>query len=418
MATRFAPPHRFPVRAVNRVLGAIRSLGIKRRPLDADRMMTWAQRMTGLKDFGDPFFEEPLRLLIADINDDTDLHETGRLFHWYFLSGFLRNRLRMVDAWKRHPEVLRESVAAPLIILGLPRTATTRLFNILSGDRQYRSLTLWEAISPVRPKHEGKLPFHLRRLKARTMLWSIDYLAPNFKSIHELLLEGPEECIHLLGNSFASWIFPVEYNSPRYTAWFDEADHTQAYVEFRAQLQLLQAQKPTSRWLLKSPHHIFGIEALLKVFPDAMIVQTHRDPAKVVPSCCSLAQTTRGIASTSLDLAHLGEQISSQLASGLHRTTTFRAQIPDSQIIDVQFQEIVSRPFSVVRRIYDKFGLDLDAATEARIKEELERDIPAKYGEHHYTLEQFGLSRAVIEEQFQSYYSSFNLVGDSCPSGR
>lgn len=297
MTTRFVPPHRLPVRMVNGAIGAVRSLGLERRPLDAARMKAWAKRMTGLKDFGDPFFEEPLRLLLADINDDADLHEAGRFMHWYFLSGFLRNRLRMVDAWKRHPETLSETIRPPLIILGLPRTATTRLFNILSGAPNHRTLTLWEAVAPVCPKSEGTLPLHTRRLKARTMLRSIDYLAPEFKSIHELLLEGPEECIHLLGNSFASWIFPVEYNAPRYTAWFDRVDHTHAYEEFKAQLQLLQTQGPTDRWLLKSPHHIFGIEALLKVFPDAMIVQTHRDPAKVVPSCCSLAQTTRGIAS-------------------------------------------------------------------------------------------------------------------------
>lgn len=412
MTTRFVPPYKLPVGMANGLLGTARALGIRRRPLDATRMKTWARRMTGLKDFGDPFFEEPLRLLLADINDDADLHEAGRLMHWYFLSGFLRNRLRMVDAWKRHPETLGETIRPPLIILGLPRTATTRLFNILSGAPNHRTLTLWEAVAPVRPKGEGILPLHTRRLKARTMLWSTDYLAPNFKAIHELLLEGPEECIHLLGNSFASWIFPIEYNAPRYTAWFDTVDHTQAYEEFKAQLQLLQIQKPTDRWLLKSPHHIFGIEALLKVFPDAMIVQTHRDPAKVVPSCCSLAQTTRGIACTSLDPKLLGEQITDQLALGLERTAVFRAQIPENRIVDVHFQEIVSQPMAVVRRIYDTFGLDLDAATEDGIKAELNKETPGKYGEHHYTLEQFGLSRAMIEDRFRTYYETFDVASE------
>ena len=126
MAPVFVPKHRLPVRALNRAIGGLRALGVKRRPLDADRMMTWARRMTGLKDFGDPAFEEPLRRLLDDINADGDLHEAGRLFHWYFISGFLRNRLRLVEAWKRRPEVLQQSVAAPLIILGLPRTAKLR----------------------------------------------------------------------------------------------------------------------------------------------------------------------------------------------------------------------------------------------------------------------------------------------------
>lgn len=416
MATRFLPPHRAPVRAVNGTLGALRSLGVRSRPLDATRMKSWARRMTGLKDFGDPFFEEPLRLLIQDINDDSDLHEAGRLFHWYFLSRFLRNRLRMVDAWKREPETLRQSVRPPLIILGLPRTATTRLFNILAGAPQTRTLTFWEAVSPTRGTGEGALPFSTRRLNGRMMLRATDFLAPNFKSIHELLLEGPEECIHLFGNSLASWIFPVEYNSPRYTDWFATVDHTQPYQEFKAQLQLLQMQQPErvgDRWLLKSPHHLFGIDALLKVFPDAMIIQTHRDPVKVVPSCCSLAQTTRGIASTDLDPGVVGAQITEQLAVGLRKTIEFRSHIPESQIIDVHFQDIVADPMGVTRRIYYKFGLEYDGATEAGIRRELDAEVHNKYGKHHYTLEQFGLSQPDIEDKFADYYDAFDVIRES-----
>lgn len=398
----------------NGVLDTARRFGLARRPLDAERMKTWAQRLTGLTDFGDPFFEEPLALLIDDINDDADLHEVGRLFHWFFVSGFLRNRLHMIHAWKQHPEALRSAVRPPLVILGLPRTATTRLFNILSGNPALRTLTYWEAASPVKTWMDDRVPFNLRRVKARVTLGAVDFLAPNFKSIHELRLEGPEECIHLFGNSLASWIFPVEYNSPRYTAWFETADHSQAYEEFRAQLQLLQLQQPAGtaweRWLLKSPHHIFGLEALLKVFPDALIVQTHRDPAKVVPSICSLAQTTRGIASTRLDPALLGEQIVSTLAVGLDRSAALRKQIPESQIVDVHFQDIVARPMEIARRIHDAFGLDFGPRIEDAIKAELDKEDPDQYGRHHYTLEQFGLNRKIIEDKFGVYCETFNVM--------
>lgn len=416
MATRFLPPQRMPVQAANGALGALRTLGLTRRPLDAERMKIWARRMTGLKDFGDPFFEVPLQRLIEDINDDADLHEVGRLFHWYFISGFLRNRLRMVDAWKREPETLRQSVRPPLVILGLPRTATTRLFNIMAGAPQTRTLTFWEAVSPARPASEGKLPLHMRRIKGRLMLGATDFLAPEFKSIHELLLEGPEECIHLMGNSMASWIFPVEYNAPRYTAWFEAADHTQPYQEFKAQLQMLQMQSPEragERWLLKSPHHLFGMEALLKVFPDAMLVQTHRDPVKVVPSCCSLAQTTRGIASTDLDPAVVGAQMTAQLAAGLRKTIACRSKIPANQIIDVHFQDIVSDPMGVTRRIYDKFGLEYDARTQEGIKVALDAEVHGKYGKHDYTLEQFGLSKTIIDDNFGDYYDAFNVAREN-----
>jgi sulfotransferase family protein len=413
MAVRITPNHKLPVRVVNHMISGLRWLGLKTRPFDADRMMTWARRMTGLKDFGDPSFEEPLRLLVQDLNGDRDLHEAGRLFHWYFLSTFLRNRLRLVEAWKRQPEALQQDVKPPLVILGLPRTATTRLFNVLAGDPNLRTLTFWEASRPVKARGEDMLPFNPRRLNARLSLGAVNYLMPHFKSIHELLLEGPEECIHLLANSFVSWIFPVEYNSPHYTKWFDDVDHTLAYQEFKGQLQLLQIQKPTGRWLLKSPHHLFGVEALLKVFPDAMIIQTHRDPIKVVPSCCSLAQATRSIASAGLDLHELGDQIHEQLALGLERTTTFRPSIPDGQVIDIQFQEIVEDVMGVAQRIYDAFGLDMDPEVEAAMRCELHKETHNKHGRHHYSAAQFGLSDDVITQRFSGYTKAFNVAVES-----
>jgi hypothetical protein len=398
----------------NGVLGAAHDLGIKRKPMNAGSLKVWAQRLTGLKDFGNPFFEAPLALLIEDINEDTDLHDAGRFFHRVFLTGFLQNRLRLVEAWKRNPHALQQEVKPPLVILGLPRTATTRLFNILAGAPDFRTMTFWEAASPARWRSERWLPFNPRRVTSAMTLGATDFLAPNFKSIHELMLEGPEECIHLFGNSFTSWIFPVEYNSDRYTSWFTDVSHILPYQEFKAQLQLLQLQSPCApdRWLLKSPHHLWGIEALLKVFPDAMIVQTHRDPAKVVPSCCSLAQTTRGIASSSLDPAIIGRQMIDQLAVGLERTRALRPHIPQDQIIDVHFQDIVADPMGVAALIHDTFGLDFGAA-EAGIASRLAAEVQGRHGDHDYTLEQFGLTLADIEDKFGNYCETFNVVRES-----
>lgn len=413
MSSKFTPNHRFPIPAANWLLEALEGLGLWGRPLEVGRMKTWARRMTGLSDFGGEEFDEPLSLLIEDINRDSDLNLVGQLFHWYFLSGFLRNRLRLVEAWKRDPSILQRDVEAPLIILGLPRTATTRLFNVLAGDPDLRTLSFWEATRPA-PTSFGKvLPFNGRRVNGAFMLGALHYMAPHFKAIHELRLDGPEECIHLFGNSLATWIIPVEYNAPGFTNWFLQSDHTKAYADFKAQLQLIQGNGPDTHWLLKSPHHLFGIEALMQTFPDARIIQTHRDPVKVVPSCCSLAQTTRGIASKSLDAHALGADICNQLAVGLQRTVDFRPHIPPEQIIDIHFQDIVKDIEGTVARIHEKFDISPSDEAMAGIERAIGEDTHNRFGKHSYTAEQFGLAPDMIEERFAHYNETFDVQRES-----
>ncbi len=231
---------------------------------------------------------EPLEILLTSLRDSGDLHAFGQFYVRAVITNLLENRLKLFNFWQQRPDILRQRLERPVFILGLPRTGTSLLFDLLSRDPCHRFLSNWETtvsqIDPIARQPGGRS----RRRIGKRLVRLQDYLAPDLKSIHRFHLDGPEECTPLLMQSLSTQALAGMFNAPAYSAWLDSAPHLETYRHHRRTLQTLQWTYPAQRWLLKSPDHTAAVNAILEVYPDACLIQLHRDPAKSVSSWADL----------------------------------------------------------------------------------------------------------------------------------
>jgi hypothetical protein len=393
-------------------------LGLGRNCLTEESILAAARRRTGLADFRDEDFREPLGILIRSFREDGRLHPFGRLMMRRRLIELVSNRLRIDEDLRRHPEILHEPIRRTLFVTGLPRTGTSLLHNLLSLDPASRPLLTWEAFWPSPPPGAGAKRVDPRIRHARSLVKLMYWLAPQMPVIHALDPEGPDECVSLTFNTFVSPAFTMMANLNGYDVWLAGLSVDQwavAYRHYRSQLQLLQWQRSADHWILKSPMHLAALDALIATFPDACIVQTHRDPTKVVPSLCSLAAAIRAISTDDLNLSELGPMVARTWAGIVQRATDVRASA-DAPVLDVHYADLVRDPVATVHRIYDHFGYARSERMDAAMRGWLARDADRKRSRHRYSLEQFGLDRAMIEELFSDYCERYGVAFGSAPS--
>ncbi|MBI5505447.1 MAG: sulfotransferase [Deltaproteobacteria bacterium] len=405
------PVQRAPVKIFNILGRALRRVGVPVVDLSAQSLCAAAMRRTGLADFGDESFREPLEVLLRSLETEARLNTFGRIHARGYITNALSNRLMLEHWWTRHPEILTGTIREPLYILGLPRTGTSLLLKLLASDPARRWLAFWEAHEPCPPPSRDTYAKDPRRRRAARRVRTLDYLAPDFRGIHEFESDGPEECYPLLANTLIgaqySWMFVI----PGYDAWLSGCDMKPPYAYYRRQLLLLQWRWPAERWVLKSPVHLFALDALLANFPDARIVHLHRDPAKVVASLCSLVATTRAVATDTIDNAALGAQVVDGLVEGLDRCMRAREAAEPAHVCDVQYVDLLRDPMATVRHIYARFGLALSAEAEVAMKRCLAESPQHKHGVHRYSLAQWGLSAEGVRRQFARYREAF-AIGD------
>jgi hypothetical protein len=399
----FQQPYRtFGVRVFNAVGRQLRRWGWRRR-LSLQDILDSARRWTKLSDWGDERFQEPLGVLLESLEEDAQLHSVGRLLIRLNCIHFVSNRLRVRRFLKDHPEVLEEPVPRPIFVVGLPRTGTTLLHNLLCQDPGGRPLLLWEALQPA-PDADKR---DRRRLNAQRFVTLVDrWGAPELKTVHPLNAHGPEECTYLLFNTFLTPAFFLYGPVRGYIDWLHVRGREllrSCYEQFRTYLQVLQWRSANTYWVLKSPAHSFGLEALLSVFPDARVIQTHRDMNQVVPSACSLFAITQGLYSDDVDPHRLGRDVLRLLGTDLlDRTGSAKKRNP-TRVFDIHYPSLVADPIGAVRSAYEFFGTDWDEETEQRMKRWLMRNPVHKHGVHRYDLAQFGLTRSDVESAFGPY---------------
>ncbi len=413
----FERPHRpLPIRIFNGVGRLLRRCGLS-RPLRAGPVLARACRRTGLDDFGELDVREPLERLIESVEQENDLTPLGRLLIRRELVQLACARLRIQAAIKEHPEVLNERVDRPVFILGLGRTGSTLLHRLLAQDPQARAPRYGETIDPAAAGSSAN-GAQVRQEARKQFAWAA-FLAPGLPSIHPLDAEAPEECRLLLMNTFRCPIFGQYGFTTSYAKWLDElslAEKLRIYEAYRRQLQLLQWRCPPRRWVLKCPIHAWGLEALMQLFPDARVVQTHRELADVVPSTCSLLATFRGLYSDSVQPHRLGPLvIENVVGRRLDATLRARKAYP-GRMMDVVYRRLVRDPVGTVREIYERFGLPWSAETDRNVRDWLARNPRDKHGRHRYSLEQFGLDRAEVERMFPGYPESFGRPAVEAPS--
>lgn len=394
------------MRLVNGVLGGLERAGLFRVSIRPERLQAKLRRKTGL-DWQNCSFEEPLRILTNSLNGEAELHPFGRVLMTIALKWFLQNRLFLEHAWREKPEILSAPVRRPLYVIGLPRTGTTLLYNLLCQDPNCRPLMGWESFFPIRsPALKGRRPQRdTRKATGIRVVRRLNKWAPRLKSVHELVADGPEECTWILNSTFVSPGLTLQARMPSYEAYLRSLPSESwrgVYTHYADTLKVLQQDSAASHWVLKSPAHLMGLNELLDVIPDAHVVQTHRDVTKVIGSCCSLFSVVRGIYSDRVCEETLGPEVVEQLKFGVMRGLTARQDKSD-RICDIGFEALVKDPIGTVKRIYERFGYPYDPQMEAGMRQWLKDNPQGKHGSHKYELSQFGLTETHVRDSFAEY---------------
>ena len=372
--------------------------------LGIDALVQEATLQTGLRDLGDPSYREGLEVLVESLETEAKLSQIGR----YAASGMIVEnlvaRLQIIDYRKQHPDICTRPIERPLIVAGLPRTGTTILFELLAQDPALRSPLTWEVSKPAPPARPETFDSDPRIVEVERTLRQTDTLAPDLKAIHAIGAQLPQECITILASHFASEQYSVSFHVPGYRTWCLNNDMTPAYHWHKCFLQHMQSHYMKDRWLLKAPAHIGYLDSLLALYPDACIVQTHRDPMDVIGSVSSLVCTLRGIYCDDVTPESAGPEEAEHFAELLRRGMQHRDALnKESQFFDMQFQDIITDPMSAIRAMYEYFNFELPKQTAAAMQHYLDKRPREKHGKHRYTLEQFGLSKTKQAPLFEHY---------------
>jgi hypothetical protein len=399
------PPY---IRLANRAGAGLARAGVQSPALDASKLLARAERRTGLSDFGDDSFREGLERLARGLADEANLSQVGRIVAHYNLVDHLCVRLRLI-AYRRHrPEVARQEIKRPVFILGLPRTGTTILFELLAQDPAMRAPASWEVAKPVPPPATWNYDTDKRRAQVARLLPVMEKLAPGFRRIHAIDAHLPQECVYLLASHFMSEQFAYMYNLPRYRQWLLESDMGPAYRWHRDFLQHLQVDCPGERWVLKSPAHLGYLETLLAQYPDACIIWTHRRPLDAMASFASLTSTLHGGFSAAVDPRATARQEVAHYARVTSTGLAQRERLGEAHFFDAGFNAICEDPLSVVRDIYDHFSLPLTPEVVERMQRYLAQRPRHLYGEHRYSAPDFGLRPDTDSANFPGYLDRFS----------
>jgi hypothetical protein len=369
----------------------------------ADDLHASATRITGLDDFGADDYRDGLGVLLESYARDADLTPAGARVARSFLRGALVARLlseASFRAWPAHADVRIEQ---PIFVTGLPRTGTTALHRLLAADPAHQGLEMWLTQAPgPRPPRET-WPDHPVYQQIQDGFERHHAEHPEFMGVHYMAADQVEECWQVLRQSMRSISYECLAHLPTYAAWLRGQDWTGAYRRHRRNLQLIGLPDAGRRWVLKNPSHLFALEELLTVYPDALVVQTHRPPRTAIASVCSLAaQATAGWSDTFTGEV-IGQDQLETWARGLERFTAVRARHDPARFCDVAYDDFAADPVAAVELIYDKFGLALSGAAADAMRAALRQAQEAEQGmrsAHRYALSDFGLTGEQVDARF------------------
>jgi len=380
--------------------------------LAPDAILAEAAEKSGRSRYDDESFREPLARLLDSLESEAGLSATGRATQHARIVESLVMRHVLEQHEARHPEIRREEIAAPLVIVGLARTGTTMLHRLLSSDPGLYSARWWEVRFPAPfPEYDWRGP-DPRIAEARAQVSWILAEQPVLAAIHPWDAEGPDEEVMLLEHSFLSYVPESGANLPSYRAWLDAQDLRPAYVFLRRLLQFLQWQKrrrgeTAERWVLKTPMHLGYLDVLFETFPGARVIQTHRDPVETIPSLASFFLALWGLATEKPDPLEVGRQCLERFAGALRRCLAVRDTQPAERFVDVDYRAVARDPVTEVRRIYAAVGRVLTAEAEAAMRAWAAKNPREHRPPHEYTMETFGYTREVIEREFAAYRARF-----------
>ena len=373
-----------------------------------EALLADARAQTGLEDFGPPSFREGLEVLLASLAKDVPYGPSDRAKAIALIGRRLANRLKIEDWFKANPEAEHAVIDRPVSIVGLPRTGTSALGNVMSRDPQFRCLRPWEQENPCPPPRletEEKDP---RRIAYVAFVERLLREQPEQAAMHLWDPEATMEDTEVLGLEFRAQQMTMPVFG--YHAWWRDGDMRETFAYHARVARLLQAHRPPNRWLFKAPHHKFHLDHMLDAYPDIRFIFTHRDPAKSVPSYASfVASLYPKEVVERIGRKRIGREIHNHLLTGMRRAVVAREAIGQDRFLDIHHSEFVAQPMAVIERVYAWLGLDLTDATRARFERWHVENGSGAHGAHHYTAEDYGLSADAIRDDYDFYIKAFDI---------
>ncbi len=359
-----------------------------------------ASKVTGLEDFGPDDYTDGLAVLLESLDRDAGLTARGRKVMRAMLRGALAARLASEAGWRANPGYAQARIDRPVFVTGLPRTGTTALHRLLTADPAHQGLELWlaEVPQPRPPRDTWAADPVFRYIQAGCERHHTEH--PEFMGVHYMAADQVEECWQLLRQSMRSISWECLAHLPGYSAWLRSQDWTGAYQRHRRNLQLI-GLGDGRRWVLKNPSHLFALGGLLRAYPDALVIQTHRAPEVAIASVCSLAAQASAGWSTTFTGEVIGRDQLELWARGLEDFTAERARHDPARFFDVGYEDFVADPVGTAESVYGNFGLPFSGAAADAMRGLAARNAgnQARSG-HRYALQDFGLTAADTGARF------------------
>jgi sulfotransferase family protein len=396
------------------IAGAHNVIDVSR--FDRERLVEEAVARTGEDDFGEPGWLEALEILLASLVDEARLSDIGVEVAAGDVASYLDARLTLT-AWRRdHSEVATGRIERPIVIVGQPRTGTTILYDLLAQDPALRAPLTWEVDRPIPPPEPSTYDVDPRIEEVQANIDLVETVMPGFTAFHPMGALLGQECVRITGGAFQSMIFNTQFRVPSYNRWLlYDADLAPAYRWHRRYLQHLQSRNPVSQWLLKSPAHLWHLDALAAEYPDAIVVQTHRDPLRVVASVSALVAHLRRMSSDEVVFGEVATGYAEDILLGLARGMDARDRkvIPDDQIVDVQFADFMADPLLVVADIYAAMQRELTPETERSMRAFLAANPgDGGGGGGRYRFSETGLDVSDLRGRVAEYQERFGVASE------
>jgi hypothetical protein len=368
-----------------------------------------ARTQTGLDDTGGDYYRDGLDRLVAAMNEEGGLTELGEAMQQMRLSILLGSRLRVEETYRQHPEIGDQVIEGPVFVIGLPRTGTTALSQLVAADPQFRSLRTWESASPVPPPEKETEHTDPRIAATEAGIAMMDEAFPLMQTMHHTEATTATECQDLMGMSFRTAHFDGFARVPSYMAWVVDTDMRETYRYHQRVLRLLQWHCPPRLWHLKTPVHMLALDALVETYPNARFLWSHRDPTKVIGSVCSLIHYTRSWSSDRDDSVELGAEELDRWWMAVERAMEFRARVGEDRFADVSFGDLQTRPMEALAGALERIGIPFDQPSRTAVEAWAGSHEPGSHGAHTYELSDFGLKPEQIRERFAPYYAAFDI---------